>query len=34
MADWLELEDVDVLGVGDLAGDLADASGRPAVLLA
>jgi uncharacterized protein YcaQ len=34
MADWLELEDVDVLERGDLAGDLADASGAPVVLRA
>ena len=34
MADWLELDDVDVLDRGDLAGALADASRAPLVLRA
>jgi uncharacterized protein YcaQ len=34
MADWLELDDVDVLQRGDLAADLADASRAPRILRA
>jgi len=34
MADWLELDDVDVLDRGDLAGDLQRASDAPLALRA